>query len=192
MNIFRLDILLSLLCLITLSLFLAASILYRVRKKHEITHINQALIISCVASIASFLCLITVSIITAIGFSHGMYDMHTTVTETIDYIGKTPVESQIPDDLSNKLVIYYKFDCADCHAIYADLKKATQDYDVIWVSTRSKNGKKLRKTYPVEYVPTGIAFNSDKQYISFVLYKSENGKIILDSSNLDLILNHIK
>lgn len=192
MNIFRLDILLSLLCIITLSLFLTASILYRVKKKSKIKHINQVLTISCITSIISFMCLIAVSIITVIGFSHGMYDMHTTITETMNYISKTPVESQIPDDLSNKLVIYYRFDCPNCHAVYDKLEKATQDYDVIWISTRSKNGKELRKTYPVEYVPTGIAFNSEKQYMSFVLYKSENGKIILDSDNLDLLLNHIK
>lgn len=192
MNIFRLDILLSLLCIVTLSLFLTTNILYRVKKKSKIKHINQGLTISCITSIISFMCLIAVSIITVIGFSHGMYDMHTTITETIDYISKTPVESQIPDDLSNKLVIYYRFDCPNCHAVYDKLEKATQDYDVIWISTRSKNGKELRKTYPVEYIPTGIAFNSEKQYISFVLYKSENGKIVLDSDNLDLLLNHIK
>lgn len=121
-----------------------------------------------------------------------MYDMHTTVTETVDYISKTPIESKIPDDLSNKLVVYYRFDCPDCHAVYDDLKNATQNYDIVWISTRSKNGKELRKKYPVEYVPTGIAFNADKQYISFTLYKSENGKIILDSDNLDLLLKYIK
>lgn len=91
----------------------------------------------------------------------------------------SPEESELPDDLSNTIIIYFKYGCPDCEAIFKDEKRALKNTpNVYWVSTRSKQGKKLLKTYEVLEVPAGVYINADKQGSSYILYTTEtkNGK----------------
>lgn len=116
---------------------------------------------------------------------HGMYDTSNTVTEVMEYIGKTPIEDTLPDDLTDTLIIYYRFDCEDCHNVYDDLVKEVARFEektgdkIYWVSTRSDQGKQLRETYSVASVPSFMYIKDPDApmpyYLEPVYYKEGDG-----------------
>lgn len=133
-----------------------------------------------------------------------MYTNDTPLPRVEISIKNSPIEDTIPDDLDGSIIIYYRFGCTDCEAIYTDLSKSISGKNnIYWVSTESKQGKELIKTYPVNSVPSGIYIYSDKQngnsYVQKPLYKtSENAKnhenaiysndVVLDKTALERLL----
>lgn len=90
--------------------------------------------------------------------------------ESISSINKNAkygfIESDnIPDDLTGCIIIYFKYGCNDCARIHDALIKSLNDNNVknyYFVSSQSEIGKKLRQTYPIDAVPTGIYVRKDK------------------------------
>lgn len=125
--------------------------------------------------------------------SHGMYKIDTSLSDMSYNNAHTPPESKLPDDYKHKLIIYYRYDCHDCHAVFEDLKKETADYDVYWVSTRSEQGKKLMEEFPPQEVPTGVVITeSDSgktEHLMRPLGKLENDMTVLDFRNLQELLS---
>lgn len=125
---------------------------------------------------------------------HGLYSSNITFSQLNTSIENSPEESVLPEDLSGTVVIYYKFGCEDCEAIYPDLKAALGGSAVYWVSTQSEQGKELLKTYPVEDVPSGIYirqdnYNDSVPFTAKLLYTSdENGNIVLDKQAIERLL----
>lgn len=82
----------------------------------------------------------------------------------------TPYEDEIPEKvLRNKeyLIVYYKFGCPDCKVIYKEMKQLQEEHgNIYFVSTRSEQGKKLLKQYPVEEVPFGVYVFEDNSTIA--------------------------
>lgn len=103
---------------------------------------------------------------------------------------ESKLKSELPDNLKKCTIIYYRFGCPDCKAVHKDLYDQLKVYDnVYYIYTRSKTGKKLRKTYPVKNVPTGIYIDDDnKTYSCFLYNKKENG---LDWQNLNELIKFI-
>lgn len=123
---------------------------------------------------------------------HGYEPNNTMSIQKLFYnIEKLPMESKLPENnLKNKLIIYYKFGCGDCESIHNTLKAKLKEYnDIYIVYTRSKQGKKLRKTYPVEKVPSGLYIQSNGEAVTLPLYTTDtNGNSTLNEQNLNTLL----
>lgn len=133
-----------------------------------------------------FICSLTIWI-TAL--DHGMYQYTTDTKSIIESIDSSPVESVLPDDLTNKIILYYRFGCPDCESVYSDLKNGTNGKTgIYWISTRSKQGKALRKKYPTAEVPSGVYIKSDDTCTTLMLYDKSTRKTELDKKNLDILL----
>lgn len=141
---------------------------------------------TCSSCIFTFICICAAIYTIAIfntAQSHGMYTNDTPLPRVEISIKNSPIEDTIPDDLDGSIIIYYRFGCTDCESIYTDLSKSISGKNnIYWVSTESKQGKELIKTYPVNSVPSGIYIYSNKQngnsYVQKPLYKtSENASV---------------
>lgn len=121
---------------------------------------------------------------------HGMYQHAMTWEEIQNHLQTSPKEDILPKNLQNSLVIYYKFGCEDCEAIYKDLNTLLKEKpNVYWVSTRSKQGIELRKTYPVSKVPSGMYITNRNAAIIKPLYQTKENHAILHQENLTILLN---
>ena len=166
------------------TVFVIGGIIYTVCCFKHREHIG--IIPMCASCTFTLICICTV-IYTITIFStaqtHGMYTSDMTISETKSSIEKSPVEDTLPEDINGSIVIYYRFGCTDCEAIYTDLSKTISDKDnIYWVSTESDQGKKLMDAYPIDSVPSGIYIYNNKQnsntYVQKPLYKtSENASV---------------
>lgn len=103
-----------------------------------------------------------------------------------------PMESELPDDLRDCAVIYYRFGCPDCKAVHKDLYDQLKIYkNVYYVYTRSETGMELKKTYPVEKVPSAVYIDGNGKTYTCVLYHKKDGKAELDWEKLNELLNFI-
>lgn len=137
--------------------------------------------------------LITTILLFILAPLHGMEKANIKTTNFIDVLTSTintPMQSKAnPKDIKpGSIIIYYKFDCPDCHAIYKDLSKNIKGIsDVYWISSRSTTGEKLLKEYPVEEVPSAIyirnnTLSGSTKYSKFLLYThDENENVILNT-----------
>ena len=117
-------------------------------------------------------------------------DLNATASSLWKSIHLSPVEDTVPEDLSQKIIIYYRFGCKDCEATYDTLSKTLSAYsDVYWIASRSPQGKKLLEQYPVDQVPTGIYIRADGTYLAYTLYKSSPDGPIVDSTELNNLIN---
>lgn len=159
---------------------------------------NKLFAIRCLT--AFVLILLTIVILLIINYQvaldHGFTGNDITIKRMNQNILKTPSESVLPDDLNQSIIIFYKFNCPDCHAVYDDLKKITDanpDKNIYWISAQTTDGKQLLNKYPVEEVPTGIYISNTLPegvaYIKHVLYtKDENGNQQLDVDAINRLL----
>ena len=112
------------------------------------------------------------------------------IWHSIDY---SPAEDTLPEDKNSKIILYYKFGCKDCEAIYQDLYLQTKDIpDIYWIATRSEQGINLRKQYPVKNVPSGIAVNHTGNTLTKVLYRKNRNQTTLDTDNLSELIRFQK
>jgi hypothetical protein len=107
----------------------------------------------------------------------------------------SPIEDELPENLTGYIVIYYRFDCPDCHAVYDELSEQVKDNDkVCWISSRSTQGKALLASYPVDEVPSGIYFREYTYggaltYTKKRLYTTDDdGNTILSSNGINRLL----
>lgn len=135
------------------------------------------------------LCIIIAAILvilTTAALRHGLYDYELTVPQLITGLRYSPEEDTLPEDLSDSLIIYYRFTCDDCEEIYDDLRQSFLGYNnVYWISTRSEQGKALRKLYPVEQVPTGIYIDNENIPHRYLLMTRTDEATVLDTEVVD-------
>lgn len=123
-----------------------------------------------------------------IGKSHGMYEYNLSVPDLITGITHTPKEDTAPNNFKNTCIIYYRFTCDDCEAIYNDLRTTFLGYDnIYWISTRSDQGKKLTEKYPVTQVPSAVYIDNNGIGHTYLLAKRTNEKTHLDTTVIDRI-----
>lgn len=150
------------------------------------------------------MCVIAIGLAIAITFltiyivasNHGMDNPNITISEVIDGIKHTPKENnKLPDDTKGSIIILYKFDCDDCKAIYNDLSDALKDNEnIYWISSTSKQGKKLTEEFTVSEVPTGLymRYNDYNGSIKAVKYElaatDNNNTTILNETSLNRLL----
>lgn len=188
----------SILIFITLSLITAALIISVIKKVWL-----QRLIFGLFVLVVGATCL-SFSIIYTTAKSHGMYKIDTGMFKMYEYNQVTPDETLLPKDYYGKLILYYRYDCKDCHDTYDDINEYLEENNVepVWVSTRSKQGKELMEKFPPSEVPTGIVVwqNDDRdEYLIRSLAVSggdgeHGGKkpSMLDTSAMDDLINMLK
>lgn len=150
--------------------------------KHK--HSKKEWILKFIYSIAYFLILSYATISCMLfhtAYQHGYREyMNQNIQEIIYSVKHTPVEDTLPDDLTNTTIIYYRFGCHDCNKVDNQLQeKFKNSPNTYWVATRSKQGKTLRKDYPVENVPSALYIDNQKTGIVFdlIIKQTINGKI---------------
>lgn len=142
----------------------------------------------CVLSTSSAM-LIVCLIIIVIALRHGA-DLDAlkslNMISMVRAIMESPVASDSEElDKEGNFIIYYRFGCHDCEAIYKDLLEMVEDVpNVYWVSTRKNNGMELLCKYKVAEVPSGIIIEMDSDYTSYELCR--NGAI--DKDAIDRLL----
>ena len=120
--------------------------------------------------------------------SHGLESTNISLSDIKYGIQNSPKEDIVPKKLAGNIIIYYRFHCDDCEATYHDIKAEFEKNgaNVYWISSRSKQGKKLLESYPVEEVPTGIYirknnYNDALEYTKRTLFtKTDDGKYQID------------
>ena len=132
----------------------------------------------------------------SIAKQHGCHQLDMTWQEMLQGIAQSPIEDTLPknqENLQNSLILYYKFGCDDCEAIYKDLQEQTKHLsNVYWVATRSKQGIRLRDTYPVTEVPAGVYITSRNTGVTKNLVQTVNQKVVIHQTNLDFLLSMLE
>ncbi|MBD5585267.1 MAG: hypothetical protein HDQ88_09310 [Clostridia bacterium] len=129
-------------------------------------------------------------------YTHGNRDVWMSFSEMESCVRQSPVEDKLPANLSDVAVIFYRFDCKDCHATFEDLDKVFGDRnDVYFICTRSEQGKELLKRddgrYKVPEVPYAVYVPSDpnEEPTKLVMYEKINDRIVINSDNVNHVLN---
>lgn len=109
------------------------------------------------------------------------------------HIHNSPEEDTLPTDIHGKIIIYFRFGCPDCSAVYPELSNRLSELtDVYWISSRSPQGKELLKTYPVEEVPSILYVKYDNTYSTAILYKKNADNVsYLDKKTLEDFLTMV-
>lgn len=109
----------------------------------------------------------------------------------------SPIEDELPKDLSSSIILYYRFGCDDCEALYDDINviiNARSDIDpsrIYWIATRSEQGQTLRETIPVQYVPSGAYITSEDEPLIHVLFTRDGEEPVLDTEVLNTLLDYL-
>ena len=68
------------------------------------------------------------------------------------------------------MLIFFRFGCSDCEAVYQDLSLALQNKpDIYWVSTMSNQGQDLLSKYPCRN-----KYPDDEQAYFIIYFPGEN------------------
>lgn len=124
-------------------------------------------------------------------YTHGNRDVWMPFSTMEDYVKQTPTESKLPGTLQDVAIIYYRFDCGDCHAVFEDLNNIFGNRrDVYFICTRSEQGKEIRKTYEVPEVPYAVFIPKDptQQPEKLVMYEKQGDQIVLHSDNTNRLI----
>lgn len=105
---------------------------------------------------------------------------------------KTPVSQTLPSERNGAIVILYKYNCADCEAIYDQLNDAIKDVDaknVYFVASSSETGQELIEEGNIQTAPTGIylrheALNNGAAITHIPLATSNGNETVLDVAAL--------
>ncbi|MDE6913792.1 MAG: hypothetical protein K2P35_08875, partial [Lachnospiraceae bacterium] len=142
---------------------------------------------------------ISYMVIAVIAYAHGA-DLESLqrfgILRTIQAIQKSPVmDRNVNYDQQGNILVYYRFGCEDCEAVYDSLKaKIAGKEDIYWVASRQSEGQKLLQTYAVSEVPSGVIIQEDGMYTSYMLCDfiydktDELGERQLDTDALDRLL----
>lgn len=155
------------------------------RKKDNLTRTKLTMAPAGLFLVITCLCLSLI----AIAEQKGMQKT-ASVSDFLNGFLSSPIEDTLPEDLGNTLVVYYRYDCPDCHAVMQDVKQALVQYPVSYVCSRSDQGQTLLEQYPVSYVPTIVYITENPAvYYSFPLATSRSdSEVVLNQSGLDQIL----
>ena len=150
---------------------------------------NRPLTVICTVLLIMTFVMVTVFYI---GLEKGMERESATIGKMAAGLLNSPYEDELPQDLSGRLIVLYRFDCGNCHDIYPDLKNALEGREVYWVYSRSEQGRALLKEYPVQSVPTGMYVCQDGVYYahSLAVHDPDADVMKLNIENLNRLLHY--
>ena len=182
----------SIVPIILISMSIAGILLLRRKPRTLSGRITEYLLYTC--TLLSGLFLISGGIVWYTGTQHGMYQINLTCQDILNGIHHSPIETPLPSDQSPTqcLIIYYRFGCSDCESIYQELAEqltTSDNQNIYWVSTRSKQGENLRKSYPVSKVPSGVYIKGNGHAVTLPLYdKTDDGHATPSTENIQTLL----
>ena len=114
-------------------------------------------------------------------------------TESLNFIrfGPSSDEKTLPDSLRGQTVIFYRFGCEDCDAIYPALKEAAakSGLDTVWyIPSRSEKGNELRETVQITTVPSAAYFGYDGLVYVYPLDKKTEGIATFNDESWNRVL----
>lgn len=118
---------------------------------------------------------------------HGMPPQESMpVLDMVRHVVSTPMESDPPyADVNGHLILYYRFDCPDCEAVYPALQDAFRGQDrVLWIATRSMRGEELAARYPVASVPSAVYVDYSGQPHAYDLLSTDGESPALDMGSV--------
>ena len=133
--------------------------------------------IACIiAGISFFIALISIVIFghyNSQAIKYGAFDK-VQLSQTLNEIDKCTKygfieDSNIPEDLSGSIIIYFKYGCPDCISVHDDLMAYLMAHDtsnIYFVSSRSEKGKELLKKYAVPEVPSAVYVKLQESKVS--------------------------
>lgn len=185
----------TLLCTIVTGILSLISIFCRNKEKQQMKSRRMNRVLAVVSTLL-FIPYLTIAII---AYTHGA-DLESLqrfgILRTIHAVQNSPVMDRSANpDQQGTILIYYRFGCGDCEAVYDDLKAEVEGKEnIYWVASRQSEGQKLLQKYTVSEVPAGVIIQGDGMYVSHVLYNyvydgsNENGRVQLDTYALDRLL----
>lgn len=122
--------------------------------------------------------------------AHGLESIDTKPSLVWSNIKQTPREDVLPDDLAGSIIVYYRFNCPACHVIWDDLSPIKQENkNIYFISSRSIQGQKIIKDYPVKSVPSAVyIYQNNKDFVKKELITESNGKYIFNQEAFDRLL----
>ena len=110
------------------------------------------------------------------GKIHGLESLDMEPSRVWSNIKQTPREDVLPDDLAGSIIVYYRFNCPACHVIWDDLSSIKRENkNVYFISSRSTQGQKIIKEYPVESVPSAVyIYQNKKDFVKKELVTESN------------------
>ena len=166
------------------------------RAIYDLERYDRKIGVYCIASVISLLLSIVLLIIyaqyTNIAVAHGSYDNvhnYQTISEIKECDRYGYIESKLPNNTSDCIIIFFKYGCDDCAVIHDDLMAYIADikYPVYFVSSRSDIGKPMIDKYDVPEVPAVTVVLSD----DFVTKKLCTSDKTFDKDNFDIVLEYL-
>lgn len=178
-----------------LTIILLIIVLYMKKRK---SHPKTQVICRATAMISALL-LLAYMTTAFVAYTHGA-DLEAlqkfSLKRTISAIKNSPVTDRGGShDQAGNILIYYRFGCRDCEAVYGNLRNETAGKEnIYWIASRQSEGQNLLQKYTVSEVPAGVIIQSENRYISYVLFNSgddgleESGDVRLDIGALGRLL----
>ncbi len=96
----------------------------------------------------------------------------------------------MPDLISGSIVIFYRYGCTDCMAVFSDMEDAVSSsgITVYHIPTRSEKGELLRQTVQIPAVPTGVYYGYDGRVYIYPLDKKENGQTVFNTESWEKLM----
>lgn len=114
--------------------------------------------------------------------------------EVIDHAQTVPTSADSIEQ--GDLVVFYKFGCPDCDAVYDDANALAAESGVTlkWVSTDTDLGREFAETHGIDWTPTGVyVLNSkigDTEIVQMHIDKTEDDQTILDADALTNLIEY--
>lgn len=116
------------------------------------------------------------------------------IAEVVSHVQSTPDSADSIE--KGDLVVFYKFGCPDCDAVYADADKlaAESGTTLKWVSTDTDLGHEFAEEHGIDWTPTGVYMLNEKigetEIIQMRIDKTENGQTVLDADALSNLIEY--
>lgn len=149
--------------------------------------------ISCLLTLTATALLFIYLATFRVALTHGLCDTDITIQQMLTSTQLSPRETPLPEQPAGSLIVYYRYGCADCEAIYPQLHQQLRNIDhVYWVNTRSQQGMTLRENYPTGQTPSilYIPNNASVPYVIEILYEyDDDGNSVLRQASVDRMLD---
>lgn len=124
----------------------------------------------------------------------GLWTPNIELTSAIESMrsGNTPQDESagiVGADLTDTVVVFYRFGCPDCEATHADIVEWAQanGLRLRWVSTRSDEGRAVFGATTLTEVPSMLATSATGERLELVVYTTTDGEAHVSTDALGQI-----
>lgn len=116
------------------------------------------------------------------------------ISEVVSHVQNTPDSADSIE--KGDLVVFYKFGCPDCDAVYDDANALAAESGVTlkWVSTDTDLGHEFAEKHGIDWTPTGVYVLNEKigetEIIQAHIDKTEGDETVLDADALSNLIEY--